>query len=69
MSTTIMKNFTFIIFIVSQKIATLKFLPHTKCSAGRRAGRPNADHYILTFFMRAKKTATVFLRPSLHSKP
>ena len=43
-----MQSLTFIIFITSEKIATLKFFPHTDL---RPDGRLNADHYIDTFFM------------------
>ena len=40
-----MQGLTFPIFTVSEKIATLKFLP---------AGRPDTDHHTDTFFMRVK---------------
>ena len=53
MSTTIMHSLTFIIIIMSEKIATLNFLPH----ADNRPGRPSGLILIiiLTSFMRAKK--------------
>ena len=40
MSATIMQSLTFVMFIVSEKIATLKVLPHIDT---RPAGRPNTD--------------------------
>ena len=43
MSGTIMQSLTFIVFIVSEKIATLKFLPHIDTSW---VGWPNTDYYI-----------------------
>ena len=46
-STTIKLSLTFVIYMVSEKIATIEFLPYTM-------GQPNTDHCILTFFMRVK---------------
>ena len=47
-----MQTLTFM-FIVSKKIATLKFFLHTD---GHLAGQPNADHYIESHFSCVSKT-------------
>ena len=50
MSNTIMQSLTFITFIVSQKIAALKFLGHTSWLAGQTI----TDHYIRSVFVSQK---------------
>ena len=49
MSSTIMQSLTFITSIVSEKIATLKFLPCHKIT--RPADRPTTDHYLDSQFV------------------
>ena len=51
-----MPRLTFVIFKVSEKIATLKFLPHTDT---RPAGRPNTDHYIDSHFSCESKSINI----------
>ena len=42
-----MQSITFVTFTVSEKIATLKFLPH---NYGQSAGQPNTENYMDSHF-------------------
>ena len=66
MTTTIMQSLTFTVFIVSENIATLKFLPYTD---NRLASQPNTDHYIDSHFScKSKKPGAAHINQQVNDK-